>query len=152
MHSWTISRRIVTGFAVLVALTAGLGLFALRQIGGLRKDIGEFNANTLPSVVTLGECSSLIRDNLAAALQFTMADSDTRRAELEKRILANRSEVDRLFANYDKLISDDEDRRLFEEVKRHRMDFKNGMVELSKLPPGPEQQKRSEERRVGKEC
>ena len=141
MHSWTISRRIVTGFAVLVALTAGLGLFALRQIGGLRKDIGEFNANTLPSVVTLGECSSLIRDNLAAALQFTMADSDTRRAELEKRILANRSEVDRLFANYDKLISDDEDRRLFEEVKRHRMDFKNGMVELSKLPPGPDQQK-----------
>jgi len=141
MHSWTISRRIVTGFAVLVALTALLGLFALGQIDRLRKDIGEFNVNTLPSVIALGECSSLIRDNLSAALQFTMADSDAKRAELEQRIVANRLEVDRLFTNYDRLISDDEDRRLFEEVKRHRGEFREAMTALAKLPPGPEQQK-----------
>ena len=141
MHSWTISRRIVTGFAVLLALTAALGLFALRQIDGLRKDIGEFNANTLPSVIALGESSSLIRDNLSAALQFTMADSDAKRAEIQQRIVANRAEVDRLFASYEKMFSDSEDQRLFEEVRRHRSDFKNGMVELAKIPPGPEQQK-----------
>ena len=141
MNSWTISRRIVTGFAVLLALTAALGLFALRQIGGLRKDIGEFNANTLPSVIVLGECSSVIRDSFSAVLQFTMADTDAKRAELQQRIVTNRADVDRLFANYEKLFTDNEDRRLFEEVKRHRVEFRNGMIELSKTPPGPEQQK-----------
>ncbi len=141
MHSWTISRRITIGFAVLLALTAAVGLFALRQIDGLREDIEGFNTNTLPSVIALGECSSLVRDNLLAALQFTMADSDAKRGDLQQRIVANRAETDRLFESYDKLISDDEDRRLFEEVKRHREDFRNGMIELAKLPPGPEQQK-----------
>ena len=141
MHSWTISRRIVTGFAVLLALTALLGLFALRQIGGLQKDIAEFNSNTLPSVIVLGECSSVIRDSLSAALRFTMADTDGQRNELQQRIVANRADVDRLFGTYEKLITDDEDRRLFEEVKRHRSEFRSGMIELASIPAGPEQRK-----------
>ncbi|MFZ9854694.1 MAG: methyl-accepting chemotaxis protein [Limisphaerales bacterium] len=141
MHSWTISRRIVTGFAVLLALTAALGLFSLRQIGGLRKDILEFNTNTLPSVTLLGECSSLVRDNLASALQYTVAETDARRAELQQRVVASRDQVDVLFLRYERMFSDPEDRRRFEEVKRHRGELREALSELTRRSAGADQEK-----------
>ena len=48
--------------------------------------------------------------------------ADQRKA-LEDRIAANRTRIDELFKKYEPLISDSEDRRLFEEAKRTRAAF-----------------------------
>jgi methyl-accepting chemotaxis protein len=123
MNSWTISRRIIFGFAAMLLISAALGGFALWRLESLNRSIGLLADNTLPSVLTLNECAALARDNIFACQQFAETTSAEQRKEIEDRIAANRTRVDDLFRKYDALISDNEDRRLFEETKRTREAF-----------------------------
>jgi methyl-accepting chemotaxis protein len=123
MNSWTISRRILFGFAAMVVLCAVLGAFALWRLENLADSVALVADNTLPSVLTLNECASLSRDNIFACIQFGEAESTEQRTAIEERIAANRSRADELFKKYDPLVSDNEDRRLFEESKRTRAAF-----------------------------
>ena len=67
----------------------------------------------------MSEAANVSRDNLISLLQ--MEDGATERnAQLEEKIAANTARRDILLKNYEALISDDEDRRLFEDVKRAR--------------------------------
>ena len=79
--------------------------------------------NSLPSVLTLRECAGATRDNIFTTLRYAEAESAEERKALEERIAANRARIDELFKQYEPLISDSEDRRLFEETKRTRAAF-----------------------------
>jgi methyl-accepting chemotaxis protein len=120
MNSWTISRRIIVGFATLVLITVALGVFALWRLMGIAEDAAYLADNTLPSVLLLREVGNLSRDNLIAVLQIDPAGPPERNAQLEDRISANAARGDELIKNYEVLLSDDEDRRLYEEIKRTR--------------------------------
>lgn len=123
MKHWTISRRISLGFAAVLSITFLLGMFALWRLQELRQDLEEVADNTLPSVLTLNESAALSRDNITTAQQFILADSEDQRKELERRIAANVTRVNELARRYESLISDSEDRRLFDEAKRTRSAF-----------------------------
>ncbi len=123
MNSWTISRRIIFGFAVMLLITVALGLFSLWRLQGLRHDIELVTDNSLPSILTFRECAGLARDNIFACVQYAEAESAGERQAVEERIATNRARMDELFKGYESLISDSEDRRLFEETKRTREAF-----------------------------
>ena len=123
MNSWTVSRRIIFGFAAMLMISAALGAFALWRVEGLSRSITGLADNTLPSVLTLRECAGLSRDNIFACSQLAEAESTEQRKAIEERIAANRARMEELFKKYEPLISDSEDRRLFEEVKRTREAF-----------------------------
>src|SRR5512138_499945 len=124
MNSWTISRRIIFGFAAMVAISAALGLFALWRLESLSRSLAVVADMSLPSVLTLQECAALALDNIFACQQFAESDSAEQRKEIEARIAANRARMDELFKKYDPaLVADNEDRRLFEETKRTREAF-----------------------------
>ena len=120
MHTWTISRRIIVGFTVIVLITIALGLFSLWRLTGLSENITLVADNTLPSILLLEETANLSRDNLISLERIDPSAPAERNAELEQKIATNRSRVDELQKNYENLISDEEDRRLFEETKRAR--------------------------------
>ena len=133
MNSWTISRRIILGFSAMVLLCAALGAFALWRLEKLTNSLAVVADNTLPSVLTLNECASVSRDNIFACIQFGETQSAEQRTAIEERIAANRVRVDELFKKYEPLLSDNEDRRLFEEAKRTRGAFvtvRNKYLEL----------------------
>jgi len=124
MNSWTISRRIIFGFAAMLMISAALGGFALWRLEGLSQSIALLSDNTLPSVLTLNECAELARDNIFACQQLAEAESVEQRKAIEDRIATNRARMDELFKQYDPaLVADSEDRRLFEETKRTREAF-----------------------------
>jgi methyl-accepting chemotaxis protein len=124
MKSWTISRRIVFGFATMVLITAALGIFGLCQLQNASSSLVLIAENSMPSVLTLSEVAGLTRDNIFACQQYAEADSAEQRKVVEDRITANRVRVDELIKKYDQnLVSDNEDRRLFEETKRTREAF-----------------------------
>jgi methyl-accepting chemotaxis protein len=123
MNSWTISRRIIFGFAAMLLIAVALGTIALWRLQGINQSVIELADNTLPSVLTLDECAALSRENIFTALRYADAESAEQKKELEDRITANRARVDELFKKYEPLISDNEDRRLFEEAKRTRTAF-----------------------------
>jgi methyl-accepting chemotaxis protein len=124
MNSWTISRRVIFGFATMVVLCAVLGAFALWRLESLATSLSVVADNSLPSVLVLNECAALARDNIFGCVQFGEADSPEQRTAVGDRIAANRARMDELFKKYDPaLVADNEDRRLFEETKRTREVF-----------------------------
>jgi len=123
MNSWTISRRILFGFVAMLLISVVLGGLALWRLQGINQSVLELADNTLPSVLTLDECAALSRENIFTAMRYADAESADERKALEDRITSNRSKVDELIKKYEPLISDSEDRRLFEEAKRTRTAF-----------------------------
>jgi methyl-accepting chemotaxis protein len=120
MNNWTISRRVIAGFATMLLLIVALGVFALWRLTGIAENMAYLADNTLPSVLLLSEAGNLSRDNLISLLQIDEAVSAERKTQLEQKIAANKARGDELLKNYEPLISDDEDRRLIEEARRAR--------------------------------
>jgi len=119
MNYTNIPRRIIFGFSTLLAITVLLGAFAWWRLSETAHDLEILAGNVLPSVLLLNDCSDVSRDQMVLAGLLQQTETDEGRAEILRRIDANRSRVDDIFKRYEKeLISTPEDRRLFEEAKR----------------------------------
>jgi methyl-accepting chemotaxis protein len=123
MNSWTISRRIIFGFAAMLLIAVVLGAVALWRLAGVSQSVAQLADNTLPSILTLREYAGATRDNIFTILLYADAEPGDQRKALEDRISANRTRIDELIKIYEPLISDREDGRLFEEAKRTRAAF-----------------------------
>jgi len=123
MNSWTISRRIMLGFAAMVLISAVLGAIALWRLDDVSRSVTRMADNTLPAILNLRECASRTRDNIFTILQYSQAESADQRKVIAERIAENGKRVDELFKQYEPLILDSEGRRLFEEAKRTRAAF-----------------------------
>ncbi|MEI6375903.1 MAG: methyl-accepting chemotaxis protein [bacterium] len=118
MNNWTIGRRIITGFAIMLIITATLGGFSLWQVSTLKKKITDLGSNILPSVLVLNEINELVHSNFINVLEIHTA-SPEEMVGFEKKIEARKTRIDGLFAKYESsLIADADDRRLLEEAKR----------------------------------
>jgi methyl-accepting chemotaxis protein len=139
MKSWTISRRIIFGFAAMLVIVIGLGSFAIWRAQSLKEAISLLADNSLPSILTLRGFAGATRDNIFTALRYAETESAEERKAFDDRIAANAAHIDELIKRYEPLISDSEDRRLFEEAKRTRAAFAKargsylGLVRQGKL-------------------
>jgi methyl-accepting chemotaxis protein len=123
MKSWTISRRIMLGFAAMLLISAVLGAIALWRLDGVSRSMVQVADNTLPAVLNLRECAGRTRDNIFTILKYSQAESADQRKAIAEHIAENGTRVDELFKQYEPLILDAEGRRLFEEAKRTRAAF-----------------------------
>jgi hypothetical protein len=119
MSNWTISRRIIAGFITIVLITVGVGGFALWRLEGLGRNISDLADHTLPRVLALREAANQSRDNLITTLQIDPGSSE-RNTQLEQKLATGTMRRDELLKSYEGMISDNEDRRLFDEFKRAR--------------------------------
>ena len=55
MNNWTISRRVIAGFATMLLIIIALGVFALWRLTGLAQNIADLADSSLPSVLLLSE-------------------------------------------------------------------------------------------------
>jgi len=117
MKNWTIGSRIILGFTVIVLLSLVLGGFSLVRFAGMRVALEDVADNTVPSLVLLGEIGSVSRERTIARLKMSTA-AEAEKPAMRQSIDEAAKEMEGLFAKYEVLISDPEDRRLFEEIKR----------------------------------
>lgn len=132
---WTISRRIIAGFAMCVLITAGLGLFAMRQVVSLTTNISDLNDNVIPSLVVISDISDGFQDIMVILNQIDGETSAERIAQLEKKNGERNAVVEECLKKYEPLVVDEEDRRLFKEVRRTYEAFfaaRNRAIELIK--------------------
>ena len=118
MNNWTISRRVIAGFAAMLLIIVTLGVFALWRLMGLAEDIAYVADNSVPSILTLSEAGNISRANLILLLQIDPSNTTDRNSVLEQKISTNGARRDELIKSYESLISDAEDRQLYEEIKR----------------------------------
>ena len=70
MNNWTISRRVIAGFATMLLIIIALGVFALWRLTGLAQNIADLADSSLPSILTLNEAANISRANLIYLLQI----------------------------------------------------------------------------------
>ncbi len=91
MNSWTISRRIIFGFAAMLLISVVLGAIRLLAVARtLSQSITRLADNTLPAILNLRECAGSTRDNIFTILQYSQAESADQRKAIEERIAENR--------------------------------------------------------------
>ena len=118
MKNWTIGRRIITSFTIMLFITMALGGFALWQILTLNNRISDLSENILPSVFILNEVNELTYSNFNTVLKMSKA-SPEELPDFEKKIAANKTRIEDLYNKYiTSLIADPEDGRIIMEASR----------------------------------
>ncbi len=112
----TIAKRLLVLVLVSVAgllSVGGLGLWGLHSIG---ESIHYIDNNVLPSVRTIDDANAeyfLLRTEI---LRHVMtADDPAAKERIDGEIRETRARLDKLLESYRKMVSDDEDRRLYEQ-------------------------------------
>jgi len=133
MTKWTISRRITTGFAVVVAITALIGVIAFARITRIDQATGIVLGNSMPSIVLLGQIQSLVKENFINCTQHVLSDNDQKLLAIEKSMDAKSAQLTALYADFEKLISGPDAQRLYDAVKAARPPYRDARVNVLKL-------------------
>jgi len=118
MKNWTVSRRIITGFVVLLFITVALGGFSLIRATGLKQNIFDLGKNTMPSLELQAEIMAAVQEKMIAIQQLNDTISTERRAELTKRLNASIQKASDLLKKYEPLLSDAQDKSFWNEATK----------------------------------
>jgi methyl-accepting chemotaxis protein len=79
MKQLTIGQRIVAGFAALLLITAALGGFAFLRITYLQQVSASVTQQAMPTITTLGQIRSLVKENFINTLRHALTDEKNTR-------------------------------------------------------------------------
>ena len=112
----TISARIITGFVVLTALALISGGIALTRFAGMGAALVDVVDNAVPSIIILAEVDSEVRAQTVERLLLAEHEGPGKEAH-ERAIVEKDKQINEQLKKYEPLIVDQDDRRMFEEVR-----------------------------------
>ncbi len=115
--SWTITRRISVGLGALLSVLILISSLAVLRLAGLRGDITAVAQNALPSVLILSDMAVQAQGQHINRLRLIDADEATNKQLVADTEAREKKIVEDLLKYGETLIADDNDRRLFEEIK-----------------------------------
>jgi methyl-accepting chemotaxis protein len=123
MKNWTIGKRVIAGFAIVLLLFAGAGAVSyviLKNISGHVAYVVEVSLQSL-------EAAAEIKSNAAEIQLFTLRHLLARTPEekkgFEEKIAGIRESNQKVLDEYSKLANDPEEQKSFEEVKTARTNY-----------------------------
>jgi len=116
MKNWTIGKRIILGFALLLATSAALGLFAYSRLSSIKRQSERITVDCLPGTYGSGKIEALNLANLAQTNRWLLATDAAERKAIEAGMRDNSARITELFASYEKSITGPEDRRLYNQA------------------------------------
>jgi methyl-accepting chemotaxis protein len=116
VKSLSIKAKLFGGFGVVLALLALSTFLGVRGLGSLNDKTEQVGKNSLPSVELIGEIDTAAWEYRARQFRWVGSPSQDRTQELEQKIAAADSRVVKSFAAYERLLSDDRDRALWEQA------------------------------------
>ena len=123
LRNLSIAPRAALGFGPVALLVILLGMFSLLQMSEMRKQSAAVDSNWLPSVMALGELSQDSQRLRALTLRMLVSqDAATVQASL-RTVEELRAKLGQAEANYEKLISSDEERALYERFKQAKTGY-----------------------------
>jgi methyl-accepting chemotaxis protein len=112
----SVSKKLIGVFALVLAVTMGLGLFAVQSLSTLNDKSVEIRDNWLPSVGDMGQFQYFMTRTRVAQANYVMATTDAQRNEMKSRMKEYRAKADGFWAKYTAVIPTDEERALANEV------------------------------------
>ena len=122
MNTSATPRRIALGFLVMVLLSVLVGAVALWRIRGINERFNLVASNTVPSVVALKSINQLNSSARAYARRFSQLDPlSPLRSGAKAKYTNAQQQGDQLCKEYEQLLSDAEDAKLFSEALSARV-------------------------------
>ncbi|MGP9825548.1 methyl-accepting chemotaxis protein [Ectopseudomonas khazarica] len=123
LRNLSIAPRAALGFGLVALLVILLGMFSLLQMSEMRKQSAAVDSNWLPSVMALGELSQDSQRLRALTLRMLVSqDAATVQASL-RTVEELRAKLGQAEANYEKLISSDEERALYDRFQQAKTGY-----------------------------
>lgn len=108
-----IPRQISFGFSLITVLLLLLSAFALFVVNGFMKNLNQIADNTVPSLIVISDIRVSLRDLEGDIAEYITA-TPSRQMEIDTAIRGTYGVIADRAASYQKLISDEKDRELFE--------------------------------------
>ncbi|MFG1205147.1 methyl-accepting chemotaxis protein [Xanthobacter aminoxidans] len=126
----TVKSTLIGLYLVLVALAAGQGVLALTKLSHLNDNTTEITTNWLPSVRAVGEVKYTMTRIRVAALRILLVTEPKESAALQARMTRLLAENGKAMTDYEKLISSQEERNLWNSVMVHWADYTQAQSEF----------------------
>lgn len=133
MKNWKIGTRISAGFAVVIAISLALGLFAYAQVEKINRSSTVVTGYELPGVYTIGQIQANTQSAYSLELQYIVNTDREETARLESEIQDLRKRTTAIYAEYDHRATEPRDRELFDQLKAARADYNGAADEIFKL-------------------
>ncbi|GAA0525252.1 methyl-accepting chemotaxis protein [Rhizomicrobium palustre] len=118
-----VSKKLWGVFALLLAVTIGLGLFAVASLSEVNNNSVEVRDNWLPGLGDLSQFEYNMTRARVAQANFAMASTDAQRVAMTKSIARYRAEADAYWAKYAASIDDGEERALADKIVATRQEY-----------------------------
>lgn len=134
MSNWTVKKRIVCGFTSILLLLGVLAVSSIVLLHKIENNINVILVDSMPGVTIAGQIKcNTINGHLAVWRHFIAKTPEDKRGQ-EETITNTSALNDKLMADYEKTITTEEDRQIFEKLKQTRADYGNArqkMLEMS---------------------
>ncbi len=116
MKNWTIGSRIIVGFSTLIVLTMLLGGSALWRLNSTKDALHNLAKNSMPSLVLMAEIIDDGQEQMLAQLDTINSEDPAAIAKADALVDEKDKSIQAHLASYKELISDAEDRQLYEKI------------------------------------
>lgn len=114
MNDWTIRRRVLFSFALILSLMALMAAVAFQRLARVDAETAELRGDSLPGMSITGQLLGSALENHTLVQSHVIASDDGRMKALEAALRAGRARFDELCAQYRTTITTAEDRIKFE--------------------------------------
>jgi len=114
---FSIRAKIVSAFCVMMVLSAGLGLFSIRQMDLINQRTVDIQAQWLQRVRLVGELRAWTLTYRGVVRAHILASDEAGRAAMDKNFEILMASLRKTFAAYEPMVAPGEERVLFDEFK-----------------------------------
>jgi len=131
----TISQRVVSGSAVLILLTIGLGFYAWQRLQHVKESSSVVTQEALPVIIAANEIRSLVKENMVNTYQhaLTAVEDTARFSQIEEEMKAGSARITGFYKELDSLITDQPSRDAMAGILKARSEYTGKRGELLKL-------------------
>ncbi|CRM86438.1 Ribose and galactose chemoreceptor protein [Pseudomonas sp. 22 E 5] len=112
-----ISTKLISSFLVVLALTAGMGAFAILQLGAVNHAAQEIRGNWMPSMRAAAGMRFFAANYRLKENRNISTEVAEEKAQAEREAVEARQQFETRLDTYEQLLSNDEDRQLLAGVK-----------------------------------
>jgi methyl-accepting chemotaxis protein len=120
-----IGSKLLCVVAVLLGMMIFLGLFCMMQLSRLNDTANEIEENWLPSVGGLADIETQVNTVRRNELRHLLSSNDEEMANLEQRIEAAEGKLATVMGSYERLISSDQERQLYNTFKTNWQEYQS---------------------------
>lgn len=133
MKNWNIGKRIISGFSVVIAIATILGVVSFVQLKAIEQRSNRIAIDCLPGVYLIGQIQNNVNWTMSLLVQHVVSNDNAEMARLADEIQEIRKSNAGYVSGYEKTITTDKDRELFDAIKAARGAYWEKFDEIIKL-------------------